>query len=110
MNWTKTGAIIGVVLGLTSLIGVGLKVDSFYAHADEVKGLRQMIEFTNYRLEQKILNDDIIQQTRMKWTIQDRLKKYPDDVALQNQLREINITLKRLEEEKRLLLENRKEK
>jgi hypothetical protein len=103
MKWQQLSLIIGIIISLCTLIGIGFKVDSYYAHAEELTQINNDLITTKHRLDRKILNDEIYQQTRMKWALQDRISKYPNDNSVKEQLNEIEYNLNILIEQKKLI-------
>ena len=97
MNWQKIVLITSALIGIAGVFTIGFKVDSYYAHADEVRNLVQQVEYTNARLEQKIINDEIRQLTQRSWQLSDRLSNNPNDVTAREQLRITNQMLKELQ-------------
>jgi len=104
MSWQKISIILAALVALASLIGVCFKVDSYYAHADELKSVVTRLEYTNQRLELKIVNDEIRQQTDLMWRLQDRITHNPNASSDSNiYLREVRHKLMLLEAKKKQL-------
>jgi hypothetical protein len=99
MSWQKLSVIVGVLIGIVTLVGVGFKVDAFYARADEVRGFATKLEYTNKRLEQKIKQDSLYNLKKRSWAIEDRLATKGKDLALQREKREIDHQVQILEDE-----------
>ena len=61
----KLAALIGITIGICTLIGIILTTDSYFAKASEVK----MLE---YRVDQKIIQDYTRDLQERIWKIEDR--------------------------------------
>ncbi len=99
MNWTKISIIVGCVVGFCSLIGICFTVDSYYAHAEEVRKLETKVELTNKRLEQKILNDELRYLTNELWDLEAK----GIDKTNPTRVKKMKYQIKELEEEKEQL-------
>ena len=75
MNIQQISISIGVIIGLTTLVGLGFKVDARYAKMEKVVYIEQ-------RLEQKIAQDRTNYLQEQIWKIEDRYRnqQMPDEV------------------------------
>ncbi len=94
MSIKKISVLIGVLLGLCSLVGVGVAIDAHYAKQEYVEKIEQ-------RLDQKIWSDRYYRIQERIWTLEDR---YPDPQKMPQAVKEELRKLRMLKEqiEKRL--------
>lgn len=99
MTAKRISLIIGIMLGVASLIGVGIKVDAHYAK-------QKYVEMIEQRLEQKIWSDRYYRIQERIWTLEDR---YPDPTkmppAVKEELRRLKLLKKQIEEKLRIPIE-----
>jgi len=91
MSIKKISTLIGVILGVCSIVGIGIAVDSHYAKQKYVESIEQ-------RLDQKIWSDRYYQIQQRIWQLQDR---YPDEdkmpLSVREELRKLEFIKKQIE-------------
>ena len=108
MSWQKLSIIIGVFVGLAGLVSAGFKIDGHYAHAEDIKKLVRQLEYTNIRLEQKIINDDLREYHRMLVPLELKIEDGTATESDRKKAKEIRFKMRELENEKELLRIGRK--
>lgn len=98
ITWKKISVVAGTLLAIASLVGVGFKIDAFYAHAEELVQLQDKLYFTNARLEQKIQEDRLYNLKERSWSLGDQIAKHPTP-ALIREKREVDHAIQMLEKE-----------
>ncbi len=85
----RTGTIVGIIVGVLTIVGALFTADSYYAHAEDMNALEMELALTNTRLERKILEDRYYGTMARIWKIQDRIEAKGPNPALENELREL---------------------
>lgn len=83
MNWQKISVIIGIIVGLFTIgggfIGAQQYMEKKYARAETVQQIQIAQEYTNKRLEQKIITDRILSLEERKDRIELKSEKTQED-------------------------------
>jgi len=100
MNWTRISIIIGVIVGIITILGSFTAYMSTFAKAEDVKEVKMSVDLTQKRLEQKIITDRIISLEERKDRIQskDRINDYDKEriYEYQRDIKELEIQLDNL--------------
>ncbi|RKY10480.1 MAG: hypothetical protein DRP56_00860 [Planctomycetota bacterium] len=100
MKWQKISLIVGILVGLAGLVSAGFKVDSHYAHAEDFAELARQFEYTNLRLEQKIINDDLRNYHKLLVPLELKIEDGTATVTERRKAKEIRFKMQELESEK----------
>lgn len=101
-NWTIISTFVAVVSTVfAGYIGFLSKV----ASADAVHAVSEKVQYVENRLDSKILGDKIYHYQQRIWELEDRLEANPSNERDREDLRQLQLQKKKLEEEQRILLQ-----
>lgn len=105
MNWQKISVIIGIIVGLFTIgggiIGAQSYMETKYAKREAVQQIQTAQEYTNKRLEQKIITDRILSLEERKDRVEAKEQQTHDDVEriqeYDRDIKELELYLKQLD-------------